>query len=78
MNPANQQGIDISKTTGIVCENCGHNVFREAAFLRIASRFLTGSPRDIIAPVATFECAKCNHVNDQFNPMKNLTTDEDA
>jgi len=78
MNPANQQGIDISKTVGIVCENCSYNVFREAYFLRQASRFITGAPRDIIAPIQVFECAKCGHINDQFNPMKNLTTDEDA
>jgi hypothetical protein len=75
MNPTNQLGIDITKTTGIVCENCGNNIFTPAVFLRQASRFITGTPRDVIAPMQVFACIKCQHVNDEFNPLLNLTED---
>lgn len=63
-------GIPFSQTTGIVCESCANDTFKEVFYLRAVSRFLTGSPQDAVYPMPAFACAKCGHVNDQFNPTK--------
>ena len=63
----NQQvRVGLENSTAIVCENCDNTTFREASYLRKVSRLLTGSADDMIVPVPTFICAKCGHVNEQF------------
>lgn len=69
-----KKDIDLSKTTAIVCDACGHNVVQEGLILRKASRFLTGDALDSLVPVPVFACAKCGHVNEEFipTPLRNL------
>ena len=59
-------GVGLDSSTPIVCEACGNDTFREAAYVRKISKLLTGSPEDMIAPVPTFACVKCGHVNESF------------
>jgi hypothetical protein len=63
--------IRFDQTTGVVCENCGGNIFSEAMYLRKVSKFLvaTASDKDQIIPVPTFYCISCNHVNKEFSPF---------
>jgi len=59
----------IQNTTPIVCEECGHNVFTPAFFLRKVSRLLIGAQEDGIMPIQFgFACAKCGHINSDFKP----------
>ncbi len=67
-NQQQQLRLDIDKTTSIVCEECGSEVFREGVMIRKASRFLTGTPQDALIPIPVFTCAKCGHVNEMFLP----------
>lgn len=69
-----KKDIDLSKTSPIVCDECGHNVLQEGVMLRKASRFLTGDAMDSLIPIPVFACAKCGHVNEEFipGPLKNL------
>ena len=62
--------ISLDKTTGIVCDECGNNVFQEGMILRKASRFITGTSQDAMIPISVFACSKCGHVNEEFLPMQ--------
>lgn len=67
--------IDLKKTTGVTCDECGAPTFQEGLMLRKVSRFLTGEAQDGVIPIPTFICTKCGHVNKDFYP-KDLIEDE--
>ena len=73
MNP-NKPSINVSltDTNAIVCEQCSSEVFTEGILLRSVSKFLVGTDKDALIPVAVFMCAKCHHINEQFLP-KNIS-----
>lgn len=54
--------VDINNTTGIVCESCGSNTFKETFFLRKVSRFVTQQSEDSIIPIPAFVCESCGAV----------------
>ena len=58
--------IKIEQTTPFECEECKSDIFKEVLFLRKASKFITKELNDSIMPIPTFACAKCNHVNKEF------------
>ena len=62
--------ITLDKTTELVCEECGNNVFRDGVMLRKASRFITGTAQDAMIPIQVFACNKCGHVNEEFLPIQ--------
>ena len=68
--------VGLDSSTPIVCESCGNDTFREAAYLRKVSKLLTGSPEDMIVPVPTFVCSKCNHVNEGFQLKTSAKEDQ--
>ena len=62
-----QMQVDIDSTTAIVCDECGHNVFRPAFFLRKVSRFISPDGQDRLLPLDTMECSKCLNINKEFS-----------
>ena len=68
--------IDLKKTTGVTCDECGNQTFQEGLMLRKVSRFLTGDAQDGVIPIPTFVCTKCGHVNKDFYP-KDLVDDKE-
>jgi len=62
--------IGLDKTTSIVCDECGKDVFEQVLFLRKASKFLTGTEQDALIPIPTFACKSCGHVNEEFQPKQ--------
>lgn len=64
--------ISLDKTTSIVCEECSNESFIQVTFLRKVSKFIAGTDQDALIPIPSFSCAKCGHVNVEFQP-KNLT-----
>jgi uncharacterized Zn finger protein len=60
--------ISLDKTTAIICEECGNNIFQEGTMLRKASKILIGSHQDALVPIPVFVCSKCGHVNEEFIP----------
>jgi len=63
-NPKIRVGLENS--TAIVCEACGNDTFVEANYLRKISKLLTGSAEDMVVPMPTFLCTKCNNINSSF------------
>jgi uncharacterized Zn finger protein len=61
-----QMNIPLSKTTALVCEECGSEIFHEVLFVRKISKILIAAPQDALQPVGVFACVKCNHVNKEF------------
>lgn len=64
-NQTNQPTLNfpIEQSTAMVCEECGNDTFITVFYIRKASKFLVGSPQDIIQPFPSFACSKCHHVN---------------
>lgn len=62
--------LDLSKTTGLVCEKCNGNLFTDAFLLRKASRLITGTAKDALIPINVFVCIECKHVNENFIPVE--------
>jgi uncharacterized Zn finger protein len=72
-----QPKLSIADSVGIVCEECANNTFEEVFFARKFSKFLTGTPKDVISTVPVLKCSKCGHINDSMNPLKTLLGDEE-
>ena len=56
------------KSTEIVCEECGWNVFENKTYLRRISKFLIATDKDQVIPLPAIACAACGHVNKEFIP----------
>jgi len=61
-----QMNVDIDLTTEIVCDECGHNVFKPAFFLRKVSRFISPDGKDRLLPLDTMACNLCGNINNEF------------
>ena len=68
--------FDIHKTTAVVCEECKNPTFRPVVFLRKISRFVSPDAQDHVVPMDSMECAKCGHINKDFNPSPEVHLEE--
>lgn len=68
MNPEHQFNIDISQTTPVVCEKCGHEHFTQVSMIRRLSPMLSPTGQPALIPIPVFSCAACGHVNEEFLP----------
>jgi uncharacterized Zn finger protein len=68
MNPEQQFNIDISQTTPVVCEKCGHEHFVQVSMIRKLSPMLSPTGQPALIPIPVFSCAACGHVNEEFLP----------
>jgi len=64
-----QMNVDLDSTQEIICDECGHNVFRPAFFLRKVSRFISPDGQDRLLPLDTMECSKCLNINKEFTAV---------
>jgi len=66
---AQQQQIDIKKTTAIVCDNteCDNDMFMTAMKFRKVSKIMAGTKDDQIIPVQVFMCTACGNINKEFD-----------
>tara|TARA_R100000655_G_scaffold42951_1_gene79011 strand:+ start:688 stop:915 length:228 start_codon:yes stop_codon:yes gene_type:complete len=66
--------IDINQTTAIVCEECDNETFIAVTFLRKVSRLISPDGQDHLWPLESMACAKCGHVNKEYNPTNKIIT----
>jgi uncharacterized Zn finger protein len=64
-----QQQIDLSKTTAIMCDSCDGQIFHEALILRKESRSMSGLPYDRTVPVPVFSCMECGSIVEDTIPQ---------
>lgn len=70
----NNVNVDISQTSPVLCEECGHPYFEQAVVLRKVSGLLTGQgAKPSYVPIPVFACKKCGHVNSEFQPVEKKT-----
>lgn len=50
------------------CENCQHTFFTPVVCIKKISALMSPTGQEINAPVQTFACSKCGHVNKDFIP----------
>jgi hypothetical protein len=82
MDPYQQQQMQqmeimkhLKDSTGIKCEKCGCQVFKEGYLMRKISKLLIGSSSDVMVPYPVFICRDCGHINEEQKP-KEFVLDE--
>ena len=68
-----QQDLQNAKT--LECEECGHKFFTNVFIIKHISALLSPNGQEINAPIPTFACAKCSHINKNFLPPENRQTE---
>ena len=58
--------VDLSQTTAVCCDKCKHDVFIAAFKMRKISALLSPHGKETMIPMQVFACAKCGHINDDF------------
>lgn len=71
-NGSQHHNINLANTTEVKCDNCNGLAFRPIFFFRKLSRLVSPDGNDHMIPLDSLECTKCGHINDEFNPVKNL------
>ena len=61
-----QMKVDLSQTTAVICEACGHDIFIPAFKMRKMSALLSPTGQPTMIPMQVFACAKCGHINEEF------------
>ena len=49
-----------------ICEACGHDIFIPAFKMRKMSALLSPTGQPTMIPMQVFACAKCGHINKEF------------
>ena len=58
--------VDLSQTTAVICEACGHDIFIPAFKMRKMSALLSPHGKETMKPMQVFACAKYGHINEDF------------
>ncbi len=67
--------LTLADTVGIVCDVCASPTFREVFYIRKISKFLAGTPRDVIQTIPVLQCSNCAHINDEVNPLNAINNE---
>ena len=60
--------VDFSLAEDVLCEECENKTFCEVIIIKKISAIMSPTGKEVMAPVKTFQCAKCGHMNAQFVP----------
>ena len=60
--------IDLSSAEDVKCEECKNTTFSEVIVIKRLSAIMSPTGQEIMAPIKTFHCAKCCHLNEEFIP----------
>jgi hypothetical protein len=71
-----QGQIDFNQTLALKCDECNNPTFRPVVFLRRVSRLVSPDGQDHVIPLESMECAKCGHINRDFNPNPNIVKEQ--
>jgi hypothetical protein len=62
--------ISLSQTTSVTCDKCNSSYFVQQIRLQKVPALLTGEPHPTYMPIPVFACAKCGHVNSEFDAQE--------
>lgn len=63
---------DLKNAKSLTCDMCSHNVFNNVFVIKQISALLSPNGQEINAPIPTFACSKCGHVNKSFLPPEEV------
>ena len=66
--PPQQPKLDLSMAEDVVCQECENNSFSEVIIIKKVSAIMSPTGQEVMAPIKTFQCAKCNFMNEEFIP----------
>lgn len=59
--------VNVMDSPNVQCEKCENIFFEKVTIIKKISKLLTGSPEDQLVPMETYVCAKCGHMNEEFD-----------
>jgi len=59
--------VNVMDSPNVKCEECENIFFEKVTIIKKISNLLTGSPEDQLVPMETYVCAKCGHMNEEFD-----------
>ena len=65
-NMGRSMGLKLEDMTDITCENCGCRYFNQVHAFKRVSALLSPTGKEQIAPVPSFRCSDCGHINEEF------------
>lgn len=68
MNGPKLSERDLVNAKSLQCEECGNKTFTSVFVIKHISALLSPNGQEIHAPVPTFACSKCSHINKNFLP----------
>lgn len=69
MNTAiKQPQLDFSQAENYVCDECGNDRFVVHYLIKKFSALLSPTGNEMLTPISSFACSKCNHINKDFLP----------
>lgn len=66
---------DLVNAKSLACESCGNKTFNNVFVIKYISAIMSPNGHEVHAPVPTFACAKCSHINKGFLPPDGETTE---
>jgi hypothetical protein len=65
--PSPQQlNVNLREAEDIKCDGCESLYFTPVVRIKKISPLVSPTGEEMLAPIQTFQCASCNHVNEQF------------
>ena len=62
--------VDLNSADDVNCDECEGTLFAPVFFVKRLSALVSPTGEEVMVPVQTFQCAKCNHVNNEFVEKK--------
>lgn len=59
--------VNVMESPNVKCEKCENIFFEKVTIIKKVSKLLTGSAEDQLIPMETYVCAKCGHMNEEFD-----------
>ena len=66
--PRQTPELDLSSAIDLACEECANITFSEVIIVKQLSAIMSPTGQEIMAPIKTFQCSKCGHLNEDFIP----------
>lgn len=63
---------DLKNARTLVCEACSNKTFTNVFIIKQISALVSPTGQEINAPIPTFACTKCSHINAAFLPPDEL------
>jgi hypothetical protein len=68
MEEEQELNINPDDLQDVICDNCGSGLFKQRHILKKLTADVAELERPTFAPMIIFQCADCNHINEELIP----------